>query len=196
VTGAFSLDAADLQYTGESAADKLGTSVSSLGDLNDDGFDDFIAGAPGDDAEGPEAGAAYVVYGGATVGGGFDEDDAYAVKMTGESSQDEFGGNVVGDGDIDDDGVGDVMVSAPNSGGDAAIGSVYIMYGPFDGTVSAADADVRFDGSTDDDKLGNSLAFVGDVDGDGNTAVLIGAAQKDTTGVDAGAAYLMLDIGL
>ena len=88
------------------------------------------------------------------------------------------------------------MVSAPNSGGDSALGSVYIMYGSFDGSVSASDADVRFDGSTEDDKLGNSLAFVGDVDGDGNTAVLIGAAQKDTTGVDAGAAYLMLDIGL
>jgi len=196
VSGALSLESADLQYTGESAADKFGTSVSSVGDLNDDGLDDLIAGAPGDDAEGPEAGAAYVIYGGAEVGGAMDDDDTYAVKMTGEDSDDQFGGNVVGNGDIDDDGNGDVMVSATFSGGEAKLGSVYIMYGPFDGSLSAADADVRFDGSTDDDKLGNSLSFAGDVDGDGNTAILIGASQKDTTGVDAGGAYLMLDIGL
>ncbi len=194
ITGAFSLEVADVQYTGESASDKFGVSVSSAGDVDDDGNDDFIAGAAFDDAAGPDAGAAYIVYGGAETGGPVDE--AFAVKLTGEASEDQFGAHAVADGDIDNDGNNDAMISAPFSGGTSDLGSVYVFYGALAGTVSASDADVRFDGSTLSDQLGNSLSFAGDVDGDGNSAILIGGAKKDTTGADAGGAYLMLDIGL
>ncbi len=75
-------------------------------------------------------------------------------------------------------------------------GSVYVFYGPFSGSIAAIEADVRLDGDTDGDHFGNALAFVGDVDGDGNSALLIGAAKKDTTAPDAGGAHLMLDIDL
>ena len=63
--------------------------------------------------------------------------------------------------------------------------------------VSPEDADARFDGEDLSDQFGNALGFAGDVDGDGlNTAILIGASKKDTTGADAGGDYLMNNIGL
>ena len=194
ITGVLGLDMADLQYTGESASDKLGGSVSPAGDINDDGLDDLIVGATLDDAGATNAGAAYIIAGGGTMDGLVDE---YAfVKLTGEASEDQFGAHVVGDGDIDNDGMDDVMVSAPLAGGTYDTGTVYVFYGSLAGTISAADAGARFDGSTLADQLGNSLAFAGDVDGDGNTAILIGASKKDTSDVDAGGVYLMNDIGL
>jgi len=57
---------------GEDAYDLAGRSVASAGDLNGDGFDDLIVGAPGADGAGnakPTAGAAYVIYGGPFLGG-------------------------------------------------------------------------------------------------------------------------------
>ena len=191
IEGVVSLAVADLRYTGESASDKLGTSVSSAGDIDGDGIDDIIAGATLDDGAATNAGAAYVVAGGGTMDGSIDE---YAfVKLTGEASEDQFGAHVVGNGDIDDDGMDDLMVSAPLAGGTYDTGTVYVFYGSLAGTISAAEAGARFDGSILGDQLGNSLAFAGDVDGDGNTAILI-ELKKDTTDVDAGGVYLMNSI--
>jgi hypothetical protein len=194
LSGALGLGMADLQYTGESSSDRFGSSISSAGDLDGDGNDDFIAGAAFDDATGLDAGAAYIIYGGSETGGPVDEHAS--VKFTGEASEDSFGAQVIGNGDINDDGENDVVVSAPYSGGTYDTGSVYVFYGPFSGSIAADEADVRLDGDTLGDHFGNALAFVGDVDGDGNSALLIGAAKKDTIGPDAGGAYLMLDIGL
>ena len=194
VEGMLSLEMADLQYTGESASDKLGIAVSSAGDIDGDGIDDLIAGATLDDSAATNAGAAYIIAGGGTMDGPVDE-HAF-VKLTGEASEDQFGGGVVGNGDIDDDGMDDVMVSAPLSGGTSDTGTVYVFYGTLAGTISAEEAGARFDGSILGDQLGNSLAFAGDFDGDGNTAILIGASKKDTSDVDAGGIYLMNDIGL
>ena len=62
-----SLDGANgFVINGVSAGDKSGTSVSAAGDINVDGFDDLIIGAPLADPNGDGSGASYVVYGGDT----------------------------------------------------------------------------------------------------------------------------------
>jgi VCBS repeat-containing protein len=53
---------------GDTASDQAGQSVSSAGDVNGDGFDDLIVGAPRGDDGGKDAGEAYIVYGGAFTG--------------------------------------------------------------------------------------------------------------------------------
>ncbi|MGB0639196.1 MAG: MopE-related protein [Myxococcota bacterium] len=195
VTGAVGLDDADIQYVGESASDKFGISVASAGDVDGDGADDIIAGAAFDDTSGPDSGAAYIVTGGTSaVGGAVDE--IATVKLTGTENEDQFGAHVDGNGDINDDGIDDFIVSAPFAGGTSDTGKVYVFYGAIDGSVSAEEADAWFEGDTLGDQLGNDISFVGDVDGDGNDAILIGAANDDSAGEDAGGAFLMLDIGL
>jgi hypothetical protein len=195
VTGALGLDDADLQYVGESASDNFGLSVANAGDVDGDGADDIIAGAAFDDTSGPDSGAAYVVTVGSSALGG-PVDEVAVVKLTGTDNEDQFGAHVDGNGDINDDGIDDFIVSAPFAGGTSDTGKVYVFYGALDGTISAADADAWFEGDTLGDQLGNDIAFVGDVDGDGNDAILIGAANDDSAGEDAGGAFLMLDIGL
>ena len=187
---------ADAQYTGDSAADKLGDSVSAAGDIDADGVDDFIVGAKFDDAAGPNAGAAYVVPGGAGSGT-FGSVDAYhLVKLTGEAPEDQFGARVAGNGDFDGDGANDLMIAAPYSGGTSDTGTVYVFLSLSDGTIEAVDADMHMDGEDLSDQLGTSLVFAGDVNGDGNSSLLIGASKWDSTFYEVGAAFLVQDIGL
>ena len=70
VNGAYSLADADIKYIGESAGDKLGTSVSPAGDIDGAGIQDFVVGAVFDDAAGVDCGAAYVVLGDMASAGG------------------------------------------------------------------------------------------------------------------------------
>ena len=59
-----SLSSADAKLTGESADDRAGISVSSAGDVNNDGYSDVLVGAFGEDTGGSDAGAAYLIWGG------------------------------------------------------------------------------------------------------------------------------------
>jgi hypothetical protein len=106
-------------FTGEAAGDSLGYSVSGAGDVNNDGYDDLIVGAPRSDVGGTDAGQAYV-YSGQT--------GAILWTFTGEASGDEFGYSVSAAGDVNNDGYDDVIVGAPHkeaAGGNAGRAYVY-----------------------------------------------------------------------
>jgi hypothetical protein len=205
ISGALSLADADIKYNGESAGDKLGTSLSPAGDIDGDGTLDFVTGAVFDDAAGADCGAAYVVLGDiASIGG--DISEVASLKIVGESSNDNFGANIAADGDIDGDGTNDFIIAAPTTDIVAdSSGTVYVFYGSGSGSVdasssasiNASEADARFEGDLLEDKLGASVGYVGDIDGSGTQdAFVIGAAQDDAGGVDAGAAYLIHGIEL
>lgn len=184
------LAAADGAMTGESNHDQLGSAVAGGGDVNGDGLDDVLIGAPFNDAEGDDAGAAYLALGPATTG--MNQPDA---RLVGEEIGDRAGTSLAVVGDVDGDGYDDVVVGAPGSdeaGTDA--GAAYLLFGPLAGPIDLANADARLLGAAAFDNAGQSVAAAGDVNGDLFLDVLVGAPFHD--GVDGlapsgGAAYLL-----
>jgi hypothetical protein len=103
----------DVIFTGEDHIDRFGTSVSSAGDVNHDGFSDVIVGAYLHETAGRDAGRAYLYFGGTNMNNIAD------VIFNGEADVDYFGNSVAAAGDVNHDGFSDVIVGAyaNNAGG-------------------------------------------------------------------------------
>ncbi|MFA6475053.1 MAG: integrin alpha, partial [Patescibacteria group bacterium] len=179
-----------VKFTGASPDDSAGYSVASAGDVNNDGNDDILIGAPYNDDAGTDAGAAYLVYGQTSFSGYTLSSDA--IEFTGETINDNAGFSVASAGDVNNDNYNDILIGAPLQYFTA--GAVYFIYGQEADLSSASlsTSAAMFVGQESGDSAGNSVASAGDVNGDGYADILIGApyALSDTTGADAGAAYL------
>ena len=196
------LAAGDGFVVGESSPnsyDQFGASVSGAGDLNGDGFDDFIVGAPSADSFAADRGAAYIFFGGATPA------TVPALKILGADGSDQLGKSVSGAGDVNGDGLADLIVGVySGSDGGPSAGEAYVIFGkeggwtnPIDVStpLSAADG-FQIRGSTDFDRFGTSVSSAGDVNGDGFDDIIVGAASHDNgdpdfNNRDSGAAYVI-----
>ncbi len=129
-TSAFDADLdaedADTRLLGSSAYDYCGKDVSVLPDVNGDGADDLLLGCYGEDSGGYTAGATYLVLGDALSGTQWMPSDAL-FWMSGAASGDSFGHSVAG-GDVDGDGLGDLLVGAPDAG-PSGEGTLYLLHG-------------------------------------------------------------------
>ncbi len=216
VFGGFSLpetidlatDEPDVLIRGAGQRDLTGFSLAA-GDVRGDGVEDLIVGAiwvDGPDGLRTAAGAVYVVFGSsspaAVIDVGQGEQD---VAVYGAGNGDRLG-TMVAQGDVNGDGVTDLVLGAPMARpaeGRKGAGEIYVIWGG--GTLAARydaarrDQDLTIAGPNNGDQLGHSLA-VGDVNGDGFADIFAGALSAD--GPDgqrrlAGAAYLILgDPGL
>lgn len=163
-------------FTGEAANDYFGKSVSGAGDVNNDGYDDLIVGASGNDAGGNTAGRAYV-YSGQTGG--------LLYTFTGVAEFDQFGFSVSGAGDVDNDGYADLIVGAyRNDAGGSEAGRVYVYSGQTGLLLHI------FTGEVAGDKFGTTVSGAGDVDNDGYADLIVGASYNDAGGGLAGRAYV------
>jgi hypothetical protein len=106
---------ADYAFIGEAAGDYAGHSVSSAGDVDGDGLDDIIVGAPYNDEGGEYAGKAYLVLG-ASLGAGAEIDLEHAdFAFIGEVAYDQAGYSISNAGDVNGDELDDILVGAPDA---------------------------------------------------------------------------------
>jgi len=188
------------------ADSRAGYSVASAGDVNGDGIDDLIIGAitGGDQQAGSWAvygvGASYVVFGSDT---GFaasinlaDLDGSDGFRVTGGSIGDHVGRRVSAAGDVNGDGIGDVIIGAPLRGNQ--LGSAYVVLGSRDGfapDIDIADFDgtdgFRITGEAMYGRVGWSVSSAGDFNGDGLDDLLISTPYDHTIGYGSGAAFIV-----
>src|SRR5687767_2972821 len=118
---------------GIDADDSSGRSIAGAGDLDDDGFADMIIGAPEADPGGDAgAGESYIVFGKASWAASVDLAalGADGVRLDGINPGDHSGISVSGAGDVNDDGIEDVIVGASDAfGGNPQAGHAYVVFG-------------------------------------------------------------------
>ena len=113
---------------GDAFGDRAGCSVASAGDVNGDGLDDVIVGAPYGRDGGYDAGQAYVIYGRTDTRGRIDLGalsvaDGFVIQ--GDRDSDRAGSSVASAGDMNGDGLDDMLVGASS----ADAGKAYVIYG-------------------------------------------------------------------
>ncbi len=182
-------------FTGEDAGDWAGYAVALAGDVDGDGLNDILIGAPKNDDGGMDAGKTGLYFGSTLlVGGAFDLGSADAV-FVGEAADDYSGYSVASAGDVDGDGLDDILIGAVYGGGADEYGKAYLFFGSTiqgGGTFDLSSADASFRGEHDGDEAGDSVASAGDVDGDGLDDILIGAPGASIPAGDHGGnTYLM-----
>lgn len=187
---------------GVAAFDFSGSSVSSAGDINGDGIDDLIIGANLTDPGGVNsAGASYVVFGTETLLSNtfelnsIDGDNGFIIN--GALAGDNLGFAVNSAGDVNGDGLNDVVISAPNASpneNDFA-GSSYVVFGskkPFPNPFEISSLDgingFTINGVEAFDNSGLTASSAGDVNGDGIDDLIIGADRADRS---AGSSYVV-----
>jgi predicted nucleic acid-binding Zn-ribbon protein len=189
---------ADAAFYGSVDYDNAGYSVAGAGDVNKDGYDDIIIGAPYNDDSSNDAGAAYINFGktsGWVMDFNLKSSDA---RLLGEKDTDNAGAAVAGAGDINKDGYDDVLIGAPYSDCDGTKGDggqTYVMLGKPTGWSNPqflGTADASFWGQEDKDRIGVSLSSAGDINSDGFDDILIGAPYDQDSGSEAGQVYLIL----
>jgi hypothetical protein len=171
---------------GDQITASFGTSVSGAGDVNGDGYDDVIVGAPSFDAGEQSEGRAYVYLGSAN---GL----SLTADWTVESNQvfADFGWSVCGAGDVNGDGFDDVIVGAHFfDNGQSNEGRAYLYLGSAGGPSLVPDWTVESDQASA--AFGFSVAGAGDLNGDGFDDLVVGANRFDNGEMDEGRAYVYL----
>ena len=192
---------------GADAGDQAGHSVHSAGDVNGDGYDDFLIGANKADSVNNQrvgSGEAYLIYGGPNLPRTFDPAllGSAGVVIYGADAND-VTAHVVDSADVNRDGYSDLIIGAHSSDGAGnatpSAGGAYIIYGgpslpQLIDLQNLGSGGVTIHGADDSDLAGNPVAAVGDVNDDGFPDFAVGAIWADSVNNSrdrAGEAYII-----
>jgi len=198
------------RLSGSAAYDFAGIQTNAAGDINGDGFDDFIVGAPYASPNGSYSGAGYVVFGKASFAGELDGnfnldlgslngDQGFSVP--GLAAYDYAGTRMDGAGDVNGDGFDDLIISAVGYYA-ADRGAAYVVFGKaggfageldlsLNGTTVNGSSGFKISGAAVGDNLGWGLSRAGDMNGDGFSDIIVSSARASVNGVTTGAAYVV-----
>ena len=198
------------RLNGVLAGGESGFALSSAGDVNGDGFADLLIGAYRAGPNGERSGASYVVFGRDTAENPFpasldlsDLDGTNGFRLDGVAKDDLSGIAVSSAGDVNGDGLADLLIGARGAPNGSLFGASYVMFGrntaqtgAFPATLDLSSLDgtngFRLDGDEAGDHSGRAVSGAGDVNGDGLADLLIGAYRADPNGADsAGASYVV-----
>ncbi len=189
---------------GETEEDYSGVSISSAGDVNGDEIDDLIIGAYG---AGSDAGKSYVIFGSEEELtsplnlSNLDGENGFVIN--GENAGDSSGLSVNSAGDVNHDGIDDIIIGAfgADPGGESSAGKSYVIFGsddenglpnPFNLSSLNGENGFAIHGQYDGDLSGESVSSAGDVNGDGIDDLVIGAFGADPGEVlGAGKSYVI-----
>jgi hypothetical protein len=173
------------------------STAEHAGDVNDDGFDDLLFGAPWNFPY--VSGYSCVLFGREAFPDSLRTDAANlgTTCFSGSNAYDNIGRHLSAVGDVDGDGYADFVIAAPLADNAAPnSGSVYLVFGQpeFPAHVQLDNPEgvrvIRFDGASTNDRFGGSVAYA-DMDGDGYTDIAIGAEDADGGTGRSGVVYVI-----
>lgn len=159
-----------LRYEGNANNAGMGEGVSGAGDVNGDGYSDFLVGVP-------NQARTYIFHGGT-----YSVSTTPAFTRSSGSSGAHLGAAVANAGDVNGDGYSDAIMGAPDaSNGQANEGLAYVHHGSITGLSAAPSTNLQAD--VPGAHFGTSVASAGDVNGDGYADVVVGAPDSGVGGM-------------
>jgi len=178
--------------------DHFGSAVAGIGDLNRDGVNDLAVGANQDDDGGSDRGTLWILF--LNTDGTVSSNQKISQnkgEFNGDLNDgDRFGSAIANIGDLDDDGIIELAVGAPqDDDGGQDRGATWILFMDDNGEVRSEikiSSGNNFDGNlSDGDQFGSAVADIGDLDGDGINDITVGAPLDNDGGTDRGAVWVL-----